>query len=116
MCLGGLMQRILRYCGLALLTGCVLAPVGLQAKPVSSSPQERHEDRDRDRDDHRYPRYYDSQYRQYHVWNAQEQQAYRHYLEERNERYREFAKEKRKQQQQYWKWRHDHPGNNWERR
>jgi len=113
---GGFMQRIHRYFGLATLALCLFAPLGIQARPVSGLSQDRHEDRDHDRDNQRYRRYYDSQYRQYHVWNQQEQRAYQHWLQERNERYRDFEKAKRKQQQQYWQWRHDHPNQTWERR
>ena len=113
---GGLMKRIHRYFGLALLAVSLFAPLGIQARPVSGWSQDRREDRDHDRDNHRDRRYYDSQYRQYHVWNQQEQRAYQHWLQERNERYRDFEKAKRKQQQQYWQWRHDHPNQTWERR
>ena len=36
--------------------------------------------------------------------------------EERHENYRPFSKLDRKQQSEYWKWRHEHPEGDWDRR
>ena len=59
--------------------------------------------------DHRDRRYYDRYGRDYHVYNNQEDRAYRIYLGERHQDYREFRRMKRNNQQQYFRWRHDHP-------
>jgi hypothetical protein len=59
-------------------------------------------------DDHD-KRYYDRDGRDYHVYNNQEDRAYRLYLGEQHQDYREFRKMKRNQQQQYFRWRHEHP-------
>jgi hypothetical protein len=65
-------------------------------------------------DDHdKDHRYYDRDAKDYHAWNAQEERAYRHYLEERREQYRAWNKLKREEQREYWKWRHSHP--DWDR-
>jgi|SRR5438034_7126065 len=54
-------------------------------------------------------RYYDRDARDYHVWNQNENRAYREYAKESQKRDREFAKMNRKERQEYFKWRHNHP-------
>lgn len=54
-------------------------------------------------------RYYDPGYKQYHVWNSDEDRAYRTYLQDQHRAYVEFPKETVSQQTEYWKWRHNHP-------
>jgi hypothetical protein len=60
-------------------------------------------------DNHRDKRYYDREAKDYHVWNTQEDHAYRVYLGEQHREYREFPKVKVVQQREYFKWRHEHP-------
>jgi hypothetical protein len=55
-------------------------------------------------------RYYDPEYKQYHVWDADEDRAYHSYIEETHRTYQEFPKVKVEEQREYWKWRHGHPG------
>ena len=62
-------------------------------------------------DHHQDRRYYDRGGKDYHVYNSQEDKAYRVYLGERHENYREFNRINRNQQQQYFTWRHTHPDN-----
>ena len=66
-------------------------------------------------DDHHDKRYYDRDGRDYHVYNSQEDHAYRAYLGEQHRTYRDFHKAKRNEQQQYFKWRHAHPDHTPER-
>ena len=54
-------------------------------------------------------RYYDSGTKEYHNWDANEDRAYRMYLQEQHRDYREFPKATTQEQTQYWKWRHGHP-------
>ena len=54
-------------------------------------------------------RYYDSEHKDYHVWDAKEDAAYRHYLEEKKIAYHEWSKAPRREQRDYWAWRHQHP-------
>ena len=76
-----------------MLSGVLLAPAVMSAK-------------DHDRDDHRY---YDRAHRDYHAWNAGEERAYRHWVEqERHRPYRDWRKASKRDQQEYWRWRHDH--------
>jgi hypothetical protein len=54
-------------------------------------------------------RYYDPVEEDYHVWNDQEDRAYRVYLQEKHTDYVEFPKVKVTEQREYFKWRHGHP-------
>jgi len=54
-------------------------------------------------------RYYDSDGRDYHVWNAQEDRAYRFYLNDQHLPYREWRSVRGPDQQSYFRWRHTHP-------
>jgi len=54
-------------------------------------------------------RYYDAEHKDYHYWNAQEDRAWRHWLEVNHHAYHEWAKANRREQREYWAWRHDHP-------
>ncbi len=60
-------------------------------------------------DDHHDKRYYDKEGHDYHVYNNQEDRAYRVYLGEQHQDYHAFGKAKPAQQQMYFKWRHEHP-------
>jgi hypothetical protein len=52
--------------------------------------------------------YYDPYVRDRHRWDTREEQEYRRYLRERNERYRNFRRLDENRQREYWRWRHDH--------
>jgi hypothetical protein len=54
-------------------------------------------------------RYYDPVEKDYHMWNDQEDRAYRLYLQENHRDYVEFPKVKTTEQREYWRWRHGHP-------
>jgi len=60
-------------------------------------------------DDHHDKRYYDRDGRDYHVYDTQEDRAYRVYLGEQHQDYREFRRAKPDQQRRYFRWRHEHP-------
>jgi hypothetical protein len=102
------MRRIERYLGSLLLGATIFAPMAITAAP---NPQERQEER---RQAER--RYYDRDHKDYHVWNAREDGAYRRWSEERHyQAHRDFSQLKRKQQSEYWQWRHEHPDNDRDR-
>ena len=77
------------------LTSAVLAPVAAVAA-----------------DDHPH-RYYDRDRRDYHEWNEREEKAYRHWLQQQHREYRDWNHANRNQQREYWRWRHQHPGDDW---
>ena len=54
-------------------------------------------------------RYFDPTYKEYHVWNSNEDRAYHMYIEQTHRTYEDFPKVKVTEQTEYWKWRHDHP-------
>jgi hypothetical protein len=69
---------------------------------------------DRDRRDNQQTqqnnrRYEDKAHHDSHEWNDNENQAYRHYLEERHRKYHEFDRANRREQNDFWNWRHSHP-------
>jgi len=76
--------------------------------PLRADDQHGRDDHERNRSD-RSERYYDSQAKDWHTWNDQEDRAYRRYLEEQHRDYRDYSKLSKKQQRDYWKWRHSHP-------
>lgn len=54
-------------------------------------------------------RYYDPYHHDYHVWNADEDRAWRHWVvEERHRKYHDWARANRREQREYWTWRHEH--------
>ena len=54
-------------------------------------------------------RYYDPEEKVYRNWTADEDRAYRRYLQENRRDYVEFPKVKVTEQREYFKWRHGHP-------
>jgi hypothetical protein len=94
-----------RYLSSILLMGALAAPMALQA-------QERDDHHDRD-DQAKNQRVYDRQHKDYHQWNANEDQSYRQwYTESHNGKdFREYGKLKSKDQNAYWNWRHQHGDN-----
>ena len=94
------MLRGCRYLGTVLLAGALATPLAF-AKPMPAMQD--HDDHDRD--EHRV---YDRDHKDYHNWDANEDRAYRNYLDEKHETYRDFNHLKRKDQDAYWNWRHSH--------
>ena len=85
-----------RFFAAVLLSAALFSPVAIQAQD--------HQDRD-----DQNKRYYDSTHKDYHEWNANEDQAYHQYLKENHKKDREWTKASKKEQNDYWKWRHEHP-------
>ena len=80
------------------VTAALLAPGwGLAAAP----PQ-----RDVVKPGHVTLRVYDRSHKDYHMWDDQEDQTYRKYLNDNNQKYRPIAKLSSKQQTNYWNSRH----------
>lgn len=52
---------------------------------------------------------YDRDHKDYHVWDDNEDRAYRRYCTEQHLEYRPYVKIKRADQSRYWNWRHAHP-------
>ncbi len=73
-------------------------------------------DRDRDRDKARLPqsdrddqgRIYDPYRRDYHNWDANEQNYYNQWARNRHYEGRDYGQLTARQQRQYWQWRHKH--------
>lgn len=93
------MYRGLRLLALGLFMASLLSPLA-NAKPVIAIQD--HDDHDRDH------RVYDREHKDYHNWDANEDHAYRDWLNSRHESYHEFSNLKARDQQAYWNWRHSH--------
>ena len=89
-----------RFVGLFLLGVALATPVVTRADDDNKHHGERNRERDR--------RYYDAQRHDWHEWNAQEDRAYRQYMQERRQEYRDYGRLNKKQQREYWEWRHNH--------
>src|ERR1700747_1340144 len=75
------MRREGKYLASFFLSAALLAPVGAMAMPRPQDDHERHEQEERER------RVYDPYHKDYHNWDQREDQAYRHWLEGKQEGY-----------------------------
>jgi hypothetical protein len=62
-----------------------------------------------DQRDQQAKHYEDKAHNDSHEWNANEDQAYRRYLQEHKKKYHDFSKASKSEQADYWTWRHSHP-------
>jgi hypothetical protein len=51
--------------------------------------------------------FYDTEHRDYHEWNAEEDRLYRSYVTARRGVYRDFSRLSKRDQRAYWQWRHE---------
>jgi hypothetical protein len=56
-------------------------------------------------------RMYDQDHADWHIWDRDEEHAYRIYVSQNHKDYRDFSKLSPDEQSQYWNWRHGHPDN-----
>ena len=96
------MRREHKFVASVFLSAALLAPVGALAIP---RPQDEHERREQEEREHRV---YDPVYKDYHNWDAREDQAYHRWLETKHEAYVYYERLDHKRQQEHWKWRHNH--------
>jgi hypothetical protein len=96
------MRREHNYVASFFLSAALIAPVGALAVPMPQDEHERHEQEEREH------RVYDPANRDYHNWDAREDEAYRRWLEEKHETYVDYDRLNHKRQEEYWKWRHKH--------
>jgi hypothetical protein len=54
-------------------------------------------------------RVYDSEHKDYHDWDDNENRAWGQYLSENHKKAHDFQKADKKEQSDYWNWRHAHP-------
>ena len=95
------MRRVVhRYLNVIVLSAALTVPVALRSR--EPDPQD-------SRRDPPAVRYEDTAHKDFHEWNADEERAYRRYLEEHHKKYRDFKKANKKEQEDYWNWRHSHP-------
>ena len=68
------------------------------------------QDHDRDHDQNHDDRHhvYDKNHKDYHDFDAHEEQAYRSYWQQRHHDYVDWDRASERQRQDYWNWRHNH--------
>lgn len=77
------------------------AVIVLATAPAMRGQQDLSEGRQADQQ-----RVYDPAHKDYHVWDAREDEAYRRWLDEEHEPYVYHGQLSEKTQRDYWKWRH----------
>jgi hypothetical protein len=87
------------------ITAALAAPSAIRARQQDDRHQEEHQ-RDGNREGERV---YDRSHKDYHNWDANEDHAYRGYLQGNHREYRPYAETNSRQQRSYWNWRHSHP-------
>jgi hypothetical protein len=96
------MQKLHLYLGSLLVGVALIAPAAIQANDGDRScPNNGYYDRDR---------------KDCHAWDDHEGRAYRAWEKAQHKTDREFSRLKDKEQSEYWKWRHEHPDHDDDRR
>jgi hypothetical protein len=83
-----------RLIGAMIVTATLLAPVAASAAATPAAAPETQK------------RVYDRSHKDYHVWDDNEDQAYRSYLGDQHIKYRSYSTLGRKRQTTYWNFRH----------
>lgn len=96
------MLRTKQWIASIFVSAALMAPLGAMAMRAPQDDHERHEQEERER------RIYDPYHKDYHNWDRREDDAYRHWLDDRHEAYVDYDHLDHKMQRQYWKWRHEH--------
>lgn len=85
-----------RFLGAAIVAAALLAPVAASAAATPAGAPETTNQK----------RVYDRSHKDYHVWDNNEDQAYRSYLGDQHIKYRSYSTLSRKRQTTYWNYRH----------
>jgi hypothetical protein len=94
------MRRENRCFASLFLSAAMMVPLASLAMPAPQDEHERHEQQERER------RVYDPDHRDYHNWDAREEDAYRRWLDERHHAFVDYDRLDRRDQRDYWNWRH----------
>lgn len=95
------MRREKQWIASIFVSTALMAPLGAMAMRALQDDHERHEQEERER------RVYDPYHRDYHNWDAREDESYRRWLEDRHDAYVDYGRLDRRKQREYWKWRHE---------
>jgi hypothetical protein len=83
-----------RFISSLILASALTAPVAIIASPAPQEVQ---------------VRVYDTHHKDYHNWDAHENQTWLRWEDEKHYSHHEYAKAEKKRQEEYWNWRHSHP-------
>ena len=92
------MRRTYSYLSSLVLSAALLIPATTMAKTRWQDDRDRHDDNQR---------VYDTEHKDYHNWNNDEDQQWRQYLKDQHKKYHDFSKADKTEQGAYWNWRHD---------
>jgi hypothetical protein len=107
-------QRYRYFFTFVILTGAFVIPSAIRA--TAGQQEERKQEEHQREGNKEGGRVYDRQHKDYHNWDANEDRAYRGYLQDNHRQYRPFTELKSREQTSYWNWRHSHPGQDHEGR
>src|SRR5579864_4143554 len=102
------MNRYVRTLSVMLFAGTLAVPIAIRANSPASpqgDSKERAEKQEKVDKAEKKLRVYDAKHSDYHVWDENEDRAYRRYLSERHEDYRDYGKLTHERQTEYWEWR-----------
>jgi hypothetical protein len=88
------MHRTRGFISSIILTAAFSAPVVIAAAPAGQEVQ---------------VKVYDKEHKDYHNWDAHENDAWLRFQDENHWKHHDYAKAEKKQQEAYWNWRHAHP-------
>lgn len=94
------MRRGKRCMASVFLSAALMMPLGALALMARQDSQEAQEQEEQEH------RVYDPAYKDYHVWDSREEDAYRRWLDDQHEAYVFHGQLSEKTQKDYWKWRH----------
>ena len=90
------MHNVHGYMASLLLAAAIAAPVSIIAAPAPQGASTQ-------------VRVYDTDHKDYHNWDDNENKAWGVYLTDNKKKAHTFTRSSKKEQSDYWNWRHDHP-------
>jgi hypothetical protein len=99
-------MRFHKFVGSAILTIALAAPATIVAAP---HPQDEKTHDQQAAENQK--RVYDSEHKDYHNWDDNEEHQWKQYQSTEHLKYRDYSKANKKQQSDYWNWRHQQGDN-----
>lgn len=94
-------MRVHKFFGAAVLTIALATPAVMMA-----APRRQYEKGHDQEEQHNQKRIYDSQHKDYHNWDNNEDKEWRQYQSTEHLKYHDYSKANKKEQSNYWNWRH----------
>jgi hypothetical protein len=101
-------MRFHKFVGSAILTLALAAPAATVAAPRAQD--------EKPHDAAAQKRVYDSEHKDYHNWDGNEEQQWKQYQSTEHLKYHDYSKASKKDQTNYWNWRHQQGDDNHDRK